>query len=54
MKEEKLLFICRTSYGVIPLQDQLVIDSQATGGENIKNDGFFEGMMFGLIIGSSI
>ena len=45
--------MARCDYGIAPVNNSLVFDIKAQGGSSPSNDGFFEGMMFGVIAGSA-
>ena len=53
-KREEIEIVSRIDFNYSLSSWDFIVDSKATGGSSNKNDGFFEGMMFGLIIGSGI
>ena len=52
MKDENISILTKIDYGIAPVRQELIVDCKGQGGFFSENDGFFDGMLFGVIISS--
>ena len=53
-KETKTEILARTEYGITPFDKNLIVDITMVGGTDGKDNGFTDGMIIGLIAGSTL